>query len=65
MDFSPLLEGIEGRLTRDAMTQLFENEEKFLAEATQLFDVDTYTKIIYPLIRRVWPELVANYIVSV
>lgn len=63
-----LLEGIRDPYVKGTTAILLENQMqslKRLDEATDSGDVGSYTKFIFPLLRRVWPNLIANEIVSV
>ena len=63
-----LMEGLDhDPRTKKIVRTLLENQaSQFgLTEATTQMSMDTYTKILFPIIRRVWPNLIANYICSV
>ena len=71
--WSALLEGIPSRSpserhARAVTAMLFENEARHLKglnEETRAINVGSFTKFIYPILRRVFPNLIANEIVSV
>ena len=74
--WSPVLDGIEDDYTRRVTATLMENQAKaILAErlneealtpgATQVGHLGTFQKFAFPLVRRVYPELIANKIVGV
>lgn len=63
-----LLEGIENPYTRGVTAMLMENESQWLQnleEETKTVNVGSFTKFIFPVLRRVFPNLIANEIVSV
>ena len=69
-----LLEGMPSRSDHDeyvksCMAVLFENQHQHvqqkLVEETRTANVGPYTKFIFPVLRRVFPNLIANEIVSV
>jgi hypothetical protein len=68
-----LLEGIPSKTSHDqyvrgCMAVLMENESahlKGLTEETRTMNVGSFTKFIFPVLRRVFPNLIANEIVSV
>lgn len=64
------LEGVDQPYTRRVMAMLFENQfedmrSKLLKEDTLATNAGQYTKYIFPVLRRVFPNLIANEIVSV
>jgi hypothetical protein len=67
------LEGLPDRTEQDRYTLgctavLMENEANYLAglnEETRTVNVGSFTKFIFPVLRRVFPNLIANEIVSV
>jgi hypothetical protein len=67
------LEGIpdrsdSDRYIRGCTAMLFENESQYLqglTEDTRSTNVGSFTKFIFPILRRVFPNLIANEIVSV
>lgn len=63
-----LLEGIKDPYTRGVTAMLMENESQWLQgleEETKTINVGSFTKFIFPVLRRVFPNLIANEIVSV
>ena len=63
-----LLDGIENPYTRGVTAMLMENESQWLQsleEETKTINVGSFTKFIFPVLRRVFPNLIANEIVSV
>lgn len=63
-----LLEGIRVPYTRGVTAMLMENESQWLMgleEETKTINVGSFTKFIFPVLRRVFPNLIANEIVSV
>lgn len=63
-----LLEGIRDNYTRGVTAMLMENESQWLQsleEETKSINVGSFTKFIFPVLRRVFPNLIANEIVSV
>lgn len=66
--WAPLLEGINDSYQRGVMGILLENQMdhlKQLNEETLSTGVGSFTKYIFPILRRVFPNLIANQIVSV
>src|SRR5208337_1403320 len=65
--WKPFLKGIEDEYLRESTAMLLENEAQYLMEdpATQSTDVVGIQKILLPIVRRVFPNLVANNLVSV
>jgi hypothetical protein len=73
--WAPLLEGIDNPATRGVMAILIENQfrhmdSKMGGALTEASDTKTdqlayWTKFIYPVLRKVFPNLIANEIVSV
>jgi hypothetical protein len=73
--WSPVLEGINNDYTKSVTAQLLENQAKsILAEKQDRVDEDapttvgklgTFQKFAFPLVRRVYPQLIANSIVGV
>jgi len=63
------LEGVSEPYTRRVMSLLYENQfedmRHQLQEDTLANNAGTYTKYIFPVLRRVFPNLIANEIVSV
>lgn len=66
-----LLEGIENPYVRRCTAMLFENEanhlrgKKLLTEEVTTGDVGSFLRYVFPIIRRVFPNLIANNIISV
>jgi len=71
--WSEFLEGLPDRTEQDRYTLgvtavLMENESQYLqnlTEETRTVNVGSFTKFIFPVLRRVFPNLIANEIVSV
>lgn len=66
--WEPLLKGIKAEHTKNVMAVLFENESQYLQglnEETRSTNVGSFMKFVFPVLRRVWPSLIANEIVSV
>lgn len=74
--WKPVLEGIGSDYTRKVTAQLLENQAKsIVAEKTDRMDeadapttvgkLGTFQKFAFPLVRRVYPQLIANSIVGV
>lgn len=65
--WKPFLKGIEDDYLRESTAMLLENEAQYLVEdpSTQATDVVGIQKILLPIVRRVFPNLVANNLVSV
>lgn len=66
--WAPLLEGIQHPYLRRTTAMLLENQASYLGgltEDTLSNAVGPFTKYIFPLLRRVFPNLIANQIVSV
>lgn len=66
--WQPLLEGIQNPYQRGVMAMVFENQMdhlRSLNEETLSTGVGSFTKYIFPILRRVFPNLIANNIVSV
>jgi hypothetical protein len=69
--WSPLLDAgdkaVKGRTLRENTAQVLENQMKYFKENTTTTTpgFDTYLKITVPLIRRIFPELIANDLVGV
>lgn len=71
--WSEFLEGMSDRTEQDryilgCTAMLFENENLWLqslTEETRSVNVGSFTKFIFPVLRRVFPNLIANEIVSV
>jgi hypothetical protein len=67
-----MLKGIKNEHTRNVMAVLYENQanymlgmQKNLTEETTSANVGSFLKFVFPLLRRVFPNLIANEIVSV
>jgi hypothetical protein len=60
-----LLEGIEDRYVRSATAVLLENQRLINEVSTDTGDIAQFKRISIPLVRRIYPQLVANKIVSV
>ena len=60
-----LLEGIEDRYTRAATAVLLENQRLINEVSTDTADIAQFKRISIPLVRRIYPQLIANKIVSV
>jgi len=66
--YSDLLEGIQDDYTKAVTAILLENETNWLEsmdEATRITSVGSFDKYVYPLIRRTYPSLIVNDLVSV
>jgi len=79
--WSPILEGVDDQYTRESTAVLLENQARHLiveaqkdgvlSEATAgqatttVGGIGTFQKFAFPLVRRVFPELIANKIVGV
>lgn len=63
------LDGVDDHYTRRVMALLFENQlddmRRQLHEDTLSVNAGQYTKYIFPVLRRVFPNLIANEVVSV
>jgi hypothetical protein len=62
---SGLLEGIEDKYTRSVTAVLLENQRLINEVATDTSDIAQFKRISIPLVRRIYPQLIANKIVSV
>lgn len=60
-----LLEGIQDRYVRNATAVLLENQRLMNESSTDTGDVAQFKRISIPLVRRIYPQLIANKIVSV
>jgi len=60
-----LLDGIEDRFARSTTAVLLENQRLFNEVSTDTGDIAQFKRISIPLIRRIYPQLIANKIVSV
>jgi hypothetical protein len=73
--WEPVLEGIDEEYTRRVTAQLLENQAKSIVEekmmnevtaaATTTGQLGTFQKFAFPLVRRVYPQLLANKLVGV
>ena len=73
--WEPVLEGIDSEYTRRVTAQLLENQAKSIVEerisedittaTTTTGQLGTFQKFAFPLVRRVYPQLIANSIVGV
>ena len=73
--WEPVLEGIDNDYTRRVTAQLLENQAKAIVEerlsedisaaATTTGQLGTFQKFAFPLVRRVYPKLLANSLVGV
>ena len=74
--WDPVLEGIDNEYTRKVTAQLLENQAKSIIseKASRMDEADapttvgklgTFQKFAFPLVRRVYPQLIANSIVGV
>jgi len=75
--WEPVLEGVDNDYTRRVTAQLLENQAKSIVEekmnlqealtaaATTTGQLGTFQKFAFPLVRRVYPKLIANSIVGV
>ena len=73
--WAPVLEGVDNDYTRKVTAQLLENQAKAVIAdrmdealgdtATTTGKIGTFQKFAFPLVRRVYPELLANKIVGV
>ena len=73
--WEPVLEGIDSDYTRRVTAQLLENQAKAIMEerisedistgATTTGQLGTFQKFAFPLVRRVYPQLIANSLVGV
>ena len=73
--WEPVLEGIGSDYTRRVTAQLLENQAKSIVEerlsesitaaATTTGQLGTFQKFAFPLVRRVYPQLIANSLVGV
>jgi hypothetical protein len=60
-----LLDGIEDRFIRSTTAVLLENQKLMNEVATDTSDISQFKRISIPLVRRIYPQLIANKIVSV
>lgn len=60
-----LLEGIQDRFVRSTTAVLLENQRLINEVSTDTGDIAQFKRISIPLVRRIYPQLIANKIVSV
>lgn len=60
-----LLEGIKDRDVRSSTAVLLENQRLVNEQSTDTGDIAQFKRISIPLVRRIYPQLIANKIVSV
>ena len=60
-----LLDGINDRLVRGTTAVLLENQRLINEVSTDTSDIAQFKRISIPLVRRIYPQLIANKIVSV
>jgi hypothetical protein len=63
--YAELTEGAEASMMGMMLENAMEEAEKVLAEGTVASDVAQFTPIIMPLVRRVYPNLIANELLGV
>ena len=71
--WAPLLEGVNDSWTRRCMARLYENEmshlnemkRRALTESTVSGNVPDLVKFVFPVIRKVWANLIANGLFSI
>jgi len=66
--WQPLLKGVRTEHTKNVMAVLYENQSQYLQnlnEETKSTNVGSFLKFVFPVLRRVFPTLIANEIVSV
>jgi len=71
--WAPLIEDVKDPWMRRCMAILYENEmahlknmqRRFLGESTTAAAVPDLVKFVFPVIRRVWPNLIANGLCSI
>lgn len=64
----PLVESIEDQATRELTAVLLENERQFISnmeEDVKIQSIGSFEKFIFPIVRAVFPNLIAKDIVSV
>ena len=64
-DSTKLLKGIDDRFVRSATAVLLENQRLMNEAMTDTGDIAQFKRISIPLVRRIYPQLIANKIVSV
>ena len=60
-----LLDGIQDKYVRSSTAVLLENQRLINEVATDTSDIAQFKRISIPLVRRIYPQLIANKIVSV
>ena len=60
-----LLDGITDRTARATTAVMLENQRLVNEQATDTSDIAQFKRISIPLVRRIFPQLIANKIVSV
>lgn len=60
-----LLEGLNDRFVRGTTAVLLENQRLINEVSTDTSDIAQFKRISIPLVRRIYPQLIANKIVSV
>jgi len=60
-----LLEGIDDRYVRSTTAVILENQRLYNEMATDTSDIAQFKRISIPLVRRIYPQLIANKVVSV
>jgi len=60
-----LLDGIDDRFVRSTTAVLLENQRLMNEVSTDTGDVAQFKRISIPLVRRIYPQLIANKVVSV
>src|SRR4051812_21770036 len=60
-----LLKGLDDRFVRSATAVLLENQRLMNEVSTDTGDVAQFKRISIPLVRRIYPQLIANKVVSV
>jgi len=71
--YAPMLEGITDSWNRRCMAQLYENQvdhlnkarRKAITESTGSGNVPDLVKFVFPVVKKVWPNLVSNGLFSV
>lgn len=64
----PLVEGIENKSTRELTAILLDNQQRFidtLEEDVRIQSIGSFEKFVFPIVRAVFPNLIAKDIVSV
>src|SRR3972149_9209545 len=60
-----LLKGIDDRFERSATAVLLDNQRLMNEVSTDTADIAQFKRIPIPLVRRIYPQLIANKVVSV